>query len=186
MGSKDASPTSDGMSRRGSLQSADRILIMGGQRHSTLDLLFTPADVVLVVPPADVSSRMASESGLDIEEIRDIVEIFKKFDEDNGSCGLDMVHFEGALAAIFQIEEGYKIMPGPLAVAWEGAQKEGFEGFISWYSFARFNTNIAQPSALAGGLNSAFSIENLAAEYDVPVNEIARVKKKFDEFDADG
>merc|ERR1719387_2262885 len=97
-----------------------------------------------------------------------------------------MVHFEGALAAIFQIEERYKIMPGPLAVAWEGAQKEGFEGFISWYSFARFNTNIAQPAALAGGLNSAFSVENLASEYNVPISEMARVKKKFDEFDVDG
>ena len=170
---------------RKSLVAADRIMKTSAGRHSTFDILCAPPDRVAVVPPDGATIRMAGDSGLSVEEINEIIEVFTKFDED-GKGELDMVEFEGALAAIFQIEEGFKVMPGPLGVAWEKARKDGLDGFLSWYTFARFNTNIAQLAIFAGASCSAFSVENLASEYNVPLSELMRVKEKFDEFDADG
>merc|ERR1719487_2552129 len=111
-----------------------------------------------------IMEKRRDKSGLDIERIKEIVEIFKFFDEE-GVGELDVLQFEGAVAAIFEAEEDYNMMPGPLSEALKEIEKEGFDGFLNWYAFAQFNDTVFQPAIFAGGINSAFSVENLAEEY---------------------
>jgi Ca2+-binding EF-hand superfamily protein len=170
-----------GRRRSQALESADDIYgkTASGKRTSLFDVAFAPVDRATLVPAGGATQKLARDVGVELFELKDMVEIFQKFDED-GHGSVDLVQFEAAVAAIFSLPPGSKVAVAPLDAAWKKAKAEGLEGFVGWFKLNQFS-KIGDPTK-----ESTVSVEGLADTYNVDRSQMMKVKKKFDEFDADG
>jgi len=180
--SKDSQPSKNvpSKARRQSAQldAADRIFDDRGRRPSTFNMISAPPGRVIVVPAGGATTKLAMSQNMELFELKDIIFIFQKFDDD-GNGALDLVSFEAAVASIFDLPPGTKVETEKLNKAWEESEKHGIEGFLSWYKTHQF-VKIGVESA-----SDDASVDQIAKKYRLDVSQVMKLKKKFDEFDAD-
>ena len=76
------------------LDAADRIFDERGRRPSTFNMISAPPGRVIVVPAGGATTKLAMSQNMELFELKDIIFIFQKFDDDgHGLCLLTFILF---------------------------------------------------------------------------------------------